>query len=226
MRKRHRQTKALAAKVWEAVFPSQAWVNREEREQALHTRAKAKQLRSRVEARTNHDLDYFDNRADKFFDRRIKTFGWNHPEPSIRHITTLGKDLHLELWLRGELNAARRWLSGEITRLITKRKKSPEECNLLKVRQAQLQQVRDALIDYRYLHERLKNVKRRRFQGSTILKRRQTRERNAKRKGEIQTALYRSRLAIGKEAEPPIIRRPGESAYETWYRHLEEAGES
>ena len=210
LRKRNSRIREQASRIWKAVFPFEA----EQQEAERKTQAKISLLRQRVEGRSNHSLDYFQSLANNFFDRRMKAFGWHHAQRTVKPFTTLEKDLHLNLWLRGELNTAKRWLSGEVTRLTSKRHKDRTECELLRVRLVQLQQVRDALIDYNYVHVLLKNVKRRRYQGSTIHKRRKTRERNVQRKNEIATALHQSRLAIGKRSDPPILRRPGESGWE------------
>ncbi|MDR4470387.1 MAG: hypothetical protein MRJ68_19170 [Nitrospira sp.] len=222
LRKLHSKTRQLALQAWKAVFPFEA----EDRETARKVRRKVALLKKRMEGRTNHSLDYFEALADSFFDRRVKTFGWAPAQRTIAPFTTLDRDPHLNLWFRGELNLAKRWLSAEITRLATKRHKKHAECELLRVRLVQRQQVQDALIDYAYVHALLKNVKRRRCQGSTIQKRSRTRERNLQRKNEIAIALHQSRLAIGKKPYPPIIRKPGESGAEAYHRQMAEERES
>jgi len=54
------------------------------------------------------------------------------------------------------------------------------------------------MIDYRYVHERLKKVRRRVFRGSEILKRQKARRLRQVRKADIKAALERSKEVLKK----------------------------
>jgi hypothetical protein len=192
------QTKYFATKIWRAVFSKEAKDIEETEALRNEEKDRLKKRQEKISKRSNHSLKFFDKLADTFHDKRIGEFGWNRTAPDIKTITDPERDLHLNLWTRGELNTAKRWLSGEITALIRRRRKSQEQCRLLRVRQVQLVQIQDAMIDYRYVHERLKKVRRRVFRGSDILKRRKARRLRQLRKADIKAALERSKEALKK----------------------------
>ena len=192
------RTKHLAAKIWTAVFPQEAKAIEEAEGLRREEKDRLRKRQEKISKRSNHTLKFFDKLADTFHDKRIGEFGWNRTAPDIKTITDPERDLHLNLWTRGELNTAKRWLSGEITSLIRKRKKSEEECRLLSVRKVQLVSIQDAMIDYRYVHERLKKVRRRVFRGSEILKRQKARRLRQVRKADIKAALERSKEVLKK----------------------------
>jgi hypothetical protein len=195
---RKHRTKLLATKLWTAVFPDEAKATEEADALQHEAKDQRRKFQEKIFKRSNHSLEFFDKLADTFHDKRIGKFGWNRTAPDIKTITDSQQDLHLNLWTRGELNTAKRWLSGEITRLTRTRRKSPNECELLQTRKVQLIHIQDAMIDYQYVHERLKKVRRRVFRGSEILKRQKERRLRQVRKADIKAALDRSREALKK----------------------------
>lgn len=59
-------------------------------------------------------------------------------------------------------------------------------------------QSEDAMIDYYYVHERLKKVRRRVYRGSELLKRQKARRLRQVRQAEIKAALDQSREQLRK----------------------------
>ncbi|MDK2745535.1 MAG: hypothetical protein NDI90_21745 [Nitrospira sp. BO4] len=192
------QTKHLTTKIWTAVFPDEARAAEETQVLQEKEKVRRRKFQEKLSNRSNHSLKFFDQLADTFHDKRIGEFGWNRTAPDIKTITDPERDLHLNLWTRGELNTAKRWLYGAITSLIRKRRKSEKECSLLRVRKVQLVYIQDAMIDYQYVHQRLKKVRRRVYRGSEILKKQKARRLRQVRKADIKAALERSKAELKK----------------------------